>query len=164
MYLGQNDTLAAIKHIRAAKTRKKTKKPTPVPAGFKPISDPISEAVRGQILPLIQSIRAQVAKREPGAVGKLALKWTVLPTGAVANLTVLEDTVPSKTLKTSIFHLISRWRFPAIEAPREMQVPFVFAGPGGLGGAAPVAYGGKLGLIGLALAFVGVGIAVIWKK
>jgi hypothetical protein len=88
--------------------------------------DPISQEVRTGLVPALRAAQARLIRRDPGARGKLALRWTVQPTGQATSVTVVEDTIPSREFKTSVVGLVLRWRFPVLPEAREVSYPFVF--------------------------------------
>jgi outer membrane biosynthesis protein TonB len=115
--------------ITIGATRRRVKKPAVrrPPAAVPVPTNPVLDEVRLRLVPYLRSVYTQVAKRDTGARGKFALRWTVEPDGSVKNLIVVEDALPSPMLKKYVAATVSRWRFPATGARSELAFPFIFA-------------------------------------
>ena len=69
-------------------------------------------------------------KRDPTLSGRLTVKFVILPSGAVANVTVVKSTTGNGDFDEMVLRYIKRWKFPAVEGagPVEVVYPFVFEG------------------------------------
>jgi TonB family protein len=69
-------------------------------------------------------------KRDPQLAGNLTVKFTILPTGAVSNLSIVKSSTSNGDFDEAILRYIKRWQFPAVEgaSPVEVVYPFVFEG------------------------------------
>lgn len=104
----------------------------PVPPVQVLAPDPIAQEIRTRIMPLVRMLAQQ-----EGAVGKLALRWSVSPEGLAQNLTVVENTAGAG-IAHKIATLIARWRFPVPAGQDATTYPFLFGDSGsgeGLSGA-----------------------------
>ncbi|MCC7383522.1 MAG: AgmX/PglI C-terminal domain-containing protein [Deltaproteobacteria bacterium] len=61
-----------------------------------------------------------------GQRGKLEVRLTVQPTGAVGSVQIATEQFKSSQLGRCIVEVVSRWRFPPFDGPaREVELPFV---------------------------------------
>ncbi len=69
-------------------------------------------------------------KRDPTLTGRLTIKFVILPSGAVANVTVVKSTTGNSEFDEMVIRYIKRWEFPAVEGAGAVEVvyPFVFEG------------------------------------
>jgi TonB family protein len=69
-------------------------------------------------------------KRDPSLSGQLKIKFTILPTGEVANVSIVHSTTNNAEFDENIVRYVKRWMFQAIEGggPVEVIYPFVFEG------------------------------------
>jgi TonB family protein len=69
-------------------------------------------------------------KRDPALSGRLTVKFTILPSGAVSNLSVVKSTMNNQEFDETILRYIKRWQFPEVSGgtPVEVVYPFVFEG------------------------------------
>jgi TonB family protein len=69
-------------------------------------------------------------KRDPALHGQLRIKFTILPTGEVANVSIVSSTMNNSEFDENIVRYIKRWTFPPVEGggPVEVTFPFVFEG------------------------------------
>ncbi len=87
-------------------------------------------AVVRRYAPGIQFCYDNELKKNPGLRGKLVVSITVLPTGAVSDATVVENTLGSDAVTQCVLAQIRGWRFPAIPAgTTSFKTPFVFTPP-----------------------------------
>jgi TonB family protein len=69
-------------------------------------------------------------KRDPALSGRLTVKFTILPSGAVSNVSVVKSTMNNPEFDETILRYIKRWQFPEVPggSPVEVVYPFVFEG------------------------------------
>jgi TonB family protein len=69
-------------------------------------------------------------KRDPQLAGNLTVKFTILPTGGVSNVSVVKTSTNNSDFDDAILRYIKRWQFPPVEGggPVEVVYPFVFEG------------------------------------
>lgn len=69
-------------------------------------------------------------KRDPALNGRLTVKFVILPSGAVANVSIVKTTTNNNDFDQMVLRYIKRWQFPAVEGggPVEVVYPFVFEG------------------------------------
>jgi TonB family protein len=69
-------------------------------------------------------------KRDPSLHGQLKIKFTILPSGEVANVSIVSSTMNNSEFDENIVRYIKRWTFPPVEGggPVEVTFPFVFEG------------------------------------
>lgn len=69
-------------------------------------------------------------KRDPALSGRLTIKFTILPSGAVSNVSVVKTTINNPEFDETILRYIRRWQFPVVSdgTPVEVVYPFVFEG------------------------------------
>ena len=68
-------------------------------------------------------------KRDPTLAGQLKIRFTIMPDGTVANVTVVSSTTKNSEFDETLVRYIKRWSFPAMEgggSPVEVVYPFVF--------------------------------------
>jgi TonB family protein len=67
-------------------------------------------------------------KRDPALSGQLKIKFTILASGEVANVSVVASTTNNSEFDENIVRYVKRWTFPAVEGggPVEVIYPFVF--------------------------------------
>ena len=69
-------------------------------------------------------------KRDPALSGRLTVKFVILPSGAVSNVSAVKSTTGNAEFDEMVLRYIRRWQFPAVEGagPVEVVYPFVFEG------------------------------------
>jgi TonB family protein len=69
-------------------------------------------------------------KRDPSLSGQLKIKFTILPSGEVANVTIVNSTTKNSEFDENIVRYVKRWAFGPVEGggPVEVIYPFVFEG------------------------------------
>lgn len=69
-------------------------------------------------------------KRDPMLSGRITVKFVILPSGEVSNITIVKSTTNNDEFDTLVVRYIKRWKFPPIEGngPVEVVYPFVFEG------------------------------------
>jgi TonB family protein len=69
-------------------------------------------------------------KRDPTLHGQLKIKFTILPTGEVDNVSIVSSTMNNQEFDETIARYIKRWVFPPVESggPVEVVLPFNFEG------------------------------------
>jgi len=69
-------------------------------------------------------------KRDPALSGRLTVKFVILPSGAVSNVSVVKSTTSNAEFDEMVLRYIRRWQFPMVEGagPVEVVYPFVFEG------------------------------------
>lgn len=70
-------------------------------------------------------------KRDPSLNGRLTVKFTILPSGSVSNVSVVKSTTGNSEFDEAILRYIRRWQFTPVESggsPVEVVYPFVFEG------------------------------------
>jgi len=69
-------------------------------------------------------------KRQKDLSGRIKVKFTVLPSGSVANVKIIQSSMNSEDFEKTILRYIGQWRFSTctISSPIELEVPFVFEG------------------------------------
>ncbi len=65
-------------------------------------------------------------KRNPKAGGKLKVRFTIMPSGDVANLEILETTINYEPLAISLVRAIDAWTFTPASNEVTVSYPFVF--------------------------------------
>jgi TonB family protein len=90
------------------------------------------KAISNYVKKNMRSIKAaynRVLKQNPNLAGKITIRFTILPSGRVSSVSVVESTVDDETLKTRIMRVIKNWRFPSIpdsEGNVTVNFPFIF--------------------------------------
>jgi hypothetical protein len=82
--------------------------------------------VKRGLLPAMRMNYQVVAATDPEARGKLALNWSVLPSGMVSAIKIDEDTLTSHELRNRVLYTVSHWRFQPIGTQVDVSFPFVF--------------------------------------
>jgi TonB family protein len=69
-------------------------------------------------------------KRDPSLNGSITVKFVILPSGAVSNVSVVKSSTNNSDFDDTIIRYIKRWQFPAVpeSGPVEVVYPFVFEG------------------------------------
>ena len=69
-------------------------------------------------------------KRDPSLAGQLKIKFTILPSGEVINVSVVNSTTNNSEFDDAIVRYVKRWTFPSVEGSGQVEVvyPFVFEG------------------------------------
>lgn len=69
-------------------------------------------------------------KRDPALSGRLMVKFTILPTGAVSSVSIVKSTTNNQDFDDAILRYIRRWQFPEVVngSPVEVVYPFIFEG------------------------------------
>lgn len=66
-------------------------------------------------------------REDPNLAGKITVRFTVLASGAVSQIRILENTTGSKSLEREIIMRVKMWRFePVPEGDATVTYPFVF--------------------------------------
>jgi TonB family protein len=69
-------------------------------------------------------------KRDPELKGTIKVKFTILPSGQVSNVTIVKSTMNNAEFEQNVIRYIQRWQFPPITGggggAAEVVVPFVF--------------------------------------
>lgn len=80
----------------------------------------------------MRSIEAEynrLLKSDPGLNGKVTVRFTILPSGQVTDVEIVETTIQNEALEQKIIRVVSNWVFPAIgdtEGNLTVNFPFVF--------------------------------------
>ena len=80
----------------------------------------------------MRSIKAaynRILKQNPTLAGKITVRFTILPSGRVSDVKVVESTVDDESLKSRIVRVIKNWRFstiPESEGKVTVNFPFIF--------------------------------------
>ena len=85
----------------------------------------VLDAVRKELIPAIRLQYMQVAS-DPGARGKIVLRWSITPDGRASNVVVAENTTSSHELLQRIVSTVSHWRYPHVSRVVGVSFPFVF--------------------------------------
>jgi len=69
-------------------------------------------------------------KRDPSLSGRLTVKFVILPSGGVSNVSIVSSTTNNSDFDQMVLRYIKRWTFPAVSGggPVEVVYPFVFEG------------------------------------
>ncbi len=69
-------------------------------------------------------------KRDPALSGSVTVKFVILPSGTVSNVSVVKSSTNNTEFDETIVRYIKRWQFPAVPdgSPVEVVYPFVFEG------------------------------------
>jgi TonB family protein len=69
-------------------------------------------------------------KRDPSLSGQLKIKFTILPSGDVANVAIVNSTTKNSEFDETIVRYVKRWTFGPVDSggPVEVIYPFVFEG------------------------------------
>jgi TonB family protein len=69
-------------------------------------------------------------KRDPALNGSLTVKFVILPSGAVSNVSIVKSSTGNGEFDETILRYIKRWQFPPVpdSGPVEVVYPFVFEG------------------------------------
>jgi TonB family protein len=69
-------------------------------------------------------------KRDPSLSGSITIKFIILPSGSVSNVSVVKSSTNNSEFDETIIRYIKRWQFPAVpeSGPVEVVYPFVFEG------------------------------------
>jgi TonB family protein len=69
-------------------------------------------------------------KRDPELKGTIKVKFTILPSGQVSNVSIVKSTMNNAEFEQNVVRYIQRWQFPPISGggggAAEVVVPFVF--------------------------------------
>jgi TonB family protein len=67
-------------------------------------------------------------KRDPSLSGQLKIRFTILPSGEVANVSIISSTMNSSEFDSNVLRYVERWMFPndSSAGPVEVEFPFVF--------------------------------------
>lgn len=78
----------------------------------------------------LKKVYESMLKRDPALAGKLMVKFTIMPDGTVANVSIVNSTTNNATFDRRILSYIKRWKFLPIPGggPVEVIFPFVFSG------------------------------------
>jgi len=91
------------------------------PAVLKKVLDKKSISIRGTY--------RRMLKRNPGLEGKITFRFTILASGRVEDIEILENTTGSEEFAQELLRKIKRWRFPKIpedQGTMRASWPFVF--------------------------------------
>ena len=78
---------------------------------------------------LVRRDLAESEGRNPTLAGKITVRFTILPSGRVSDVTVADSSIDDEGLKSRIIRVIKNWRFPAIpesEGNVTVNFPFIF--------------------------------------
>lgn len=69
-------------------------------------------------------------KRDPSLNGRLTIRFVILPSGSVANISIVKTSTNNTDFDAMVVRYIARWRFPEVSGagPVEVVYPFVFEG------------------------------------
>ena len=69
-------------------------------------------------------------KRDPTLAGRLTVKFVILATGAVSNVSVVKSSTNNSDFDETILRYIKRWEFDPVQGGSDVEVvyPFVFEG------------------------------------
>ncbi|HEX2957537.1 MAG TPA: AgmX/PglI C-terminal domain-containing protein [Chitinispirillaceae bacterium] len=69
-------------------------------------------------------------KRDPSLNGSVTVKFVILPSGSVSNVSVVKSSTNNSEFDETIVRYIKRWQFPPVPdgGPVEVVYPFVFEG------------------------------------
>jgi len=75
----------------------------------------------------VKACYERALKRNPNLSGKIALHWTITPSGTVQGVETENDSLGDPEVANCIKQLVMRWRFPAPSGGSvEVSIPFVF--------------------------------------
>ena len=76
----------------------------------------------------LRKVYESMLKRDPSLNGKLVIKFTIMPDGSVADVTIIKSTTNNPSFDERIVSYIKRFKFPAIQESGMVEVtyPFVF--------------------------------------
>jgi TonB family protein len=91
-------------------------------------SSEIASTIRAGFGPL-RACYLDLQKRQADAAGKLTVRFTVKPDGAVDGIGVVETTLPDTTFQGCLRESVAAWRFPAPRdgQPVRVHYPLVFS-------------------------------------
>lgn len=91
-------------------------------ASVQQVSDPESKRLK--------HVYENWLKRDPSLHGLLKIKFTILPSGEVVNVSIVSSTMNNSEFDDNIVRYIKRWTFPPVEGggPIEVVFPFNFEG------------------------------------
>jgi predicted Zn finger-like uncharacterized protein len=105
----------------------------PAPGGAAAASalpaEPTDDQVRASVASRIDALRRCVAEqreREPGASGKLELRWTIVPDGGVKDVRTLTAELAGRPIATCITGVVKGVRFPRSQQGKVVTFPFTF--------------------------------------
>ncbi|MBD3421184.1 MAG: TonB family protein [Chitinivibrionales bacterium] len=93
-----------------------------------------SQACIGKVVnrqkPRIKRVYENWLKRDPGLSGSLKIKFTILPSGAVSNVSIVKSTMNNSKFEQNLLRYVRRWKFGScqISEPTEVVYPFAFEG------------------------------------
>ena len=69
-------------------------------------------------------------KRDPSLSGRLTIRFVILPSGSVANISIVKTSTNNADFDAMVVRYITRWRFPEVSGAGSVDVvyPFVFEG------------------------------------
>jgi TonB family protein len=69
-------------------------------------------------------------KRDPQLAGNIKIKFTILPSGSVSNVTVVQSTMNNSEFDQNVVRYIQRWSFAdcSPSSPLDIELPFSFSG------------------------------------
>jgi TonB family protein len=74
----------------------------------------------------LESVYEDFLNRAPSASGKLKVRFTILASGGVAGVEVVESTINYQPLSVSLVRAIERWTFSPAASDVTLTYPFVF--------------------------------------
>jgi TonB family protein len=74
----------------------------------------------------LEEIYENFLSRDPDAAGKLKLRFTILASGGVAAVEVVESTINVKALEISLTRAVGRWTFAPAANDVTLTYPFIF--------------------------------------
>jgi TonB family protein len=100
-------------------------RPSPGPAR-RPSREEIREVVTQGSAPIRLCYEREILGSAAPVEGRLLLRWTIDPSGRVAKLTVVKDTVGSHSLAQCVLTRVRKWRFPPCTQECVVVYPFDF--------------------------------------
>jgi hypothetical protein len=103
------------------------------PSGDDVLKMPATSLQQPQITAVVKANLAQLqfcyeraASGDPDATGEVTLRFSVSPKGKVSGITITAGGVTASKLEGCIKRNVARWKFPAADAPTEVDYPLVF--------------------------------------
>ncbi len=115
--------------VKIATTVDIGEEPTPATKGVTPGGERTAAHIQAEINVKqreLEEIYENYLNRYPNAGGKLKLKFTILASGSVAAVEVVESTVNVKVLEISLVRAVDRWTFAPAANDVTLTYPFIF--------------------------------------
>jgi len=117
--------------IRPAEPPKTPSKKTAPTTGGKPLNPTQIKGTIDKRLGGIQAEYNSLLKTNPRmGGGKVSVRFTIAPNGAVTSAEVVEDTIGNSQLDAGILRRVKSWQFPRATAETKVVYPFVFVSTG----------------------------------